>query len=339
VTEAHFGPNHPRSVHAAGVVAGDALSLGRFDEALPEAESVWSRLRDMLGESHQLTLTKGYNLAVTRFVNGHHVVALSLHQQCHRHRERVLRPTEPWFWWSLRMLGFFLREVGRYDEAVVVLENALDLVAEQRHPEASDEQLRINHTLAVTERRAGRQKPNSVVDEMERHLRGFTLRLGGTNPEVLNVRMGLAVSRAHAGENDLALAEAAATVAGFRDVTVGTNHPLVGVALVNQALVQHESGLVDAAVATGREALDELETTIDDVHPWWLAAESNLARALAARGEVVQARERQVSVHARCHDYLPGDHPVTLAIDRGLEAARSASVQDWPGIDIDLPPT
>lgn len=338
-TQARFGGNHPRSVHAAGVVAGDALSLGRFEEALPEAEAVWLQLREMLGESHPLTLTKGYNLAVTRFVNGHQVAALELHELCHRHRGRVLRTTDPFWWWSLRMLGFFLRETGEYDRAIAVLEDATNVVAGQRNPQASDERLRIQHTLAVTRRRAGRLPAGNVVAGMEQQLQKFTLRLGGRNPEVLNVRMGLAVGRASAGETDLALAEAAAAVAGFRAAMAGASHPLIGVALANQALVQHESGLVDKAVATGREALAVLDAALDDVHPWWLTVESNLARALAATGEPAEARTQQESVSERCHVYLAEKHPVTVAADRGLEAARTGSVEGWPGLDIDLPPT
>ena len=76
---------------------------------------------------------------------------------------------------------------------------------------------------------------------------------------------------------------------GFSALADGAGHPFVGVALANQALVQRLAADVEAAVTTGRRALDVLSRAVDDVHPWRLAAQANLAQALA--GEVGELSE------------------------------------------------
>ncbi|WP_214405381.1 FxSxx-COOH system tetratricopeptide repeat protein [Pseudonocardia lacus] len=340
-----LGPAHPRAVHSAGAVAGDVLRLGRFDEALPEAETVWAELRDTFGEDHPLTLAKGYNLAHTRFLNGRQSEALALHRRCHAHRERVLGPTHPWYRESLRSLGFYLRETGDFEQALLGLEHALDLAGESGAPAEQLERIRVKRALAVTLRRAHRRSPRDVIEEAERQLTALHALLGPDHQEMLGALMGQAVDLASAGRAKEATALAARAVRGFSALAVGDAHPFVGVALANQALVQLAAGELDKAVATGRRAVAELGAAVDDVHPWLLAAQSGLVRALALQGRTAEARQLLGSTDELCRHYLPPGHPVAGAVADNRAAAdlvgvaAAASAESWRELDIDLPPT
>ncbi|MEU3454745.1 FxSxx-COOH system tetratricopeptide repeat protein [Micromonospora sp. NPDC006766] len=334
------GLRHFRTLIAGRGRGGDLRGLGRFDDALVEDQATFAGFQAVVGNDHPNTRMAVNNLAISFLLTGDAREALRLARQERDRRMALFGPEDPRTWRASCQVGTFEREVGEYDQSLVTLREALERVHELQAAVHLDE-LRVNRSLAVTERRLGltiaAKKRNTET------FRGYRDHLGEDHPLTRASLLSLAVDYHRTGDAAIAVQHAIRCLRGYeRQLEAG--HPFTAVCSVNLGLFQRGAGEYDQAVRDGERGLHALRTRLGDAHPWTLTAATAQAGHLAARGDLDTAARIQEETLQTCLRYLGQRHPCSIdaaanlaAIDVLRDRADDSGPSALTDTDIDVP--
>jgi tetratricopeptide (TPR) repeat protein len=329
------GPQQPhlQTLITARGRGGDLRGMGMFAEALSEDKATWEGFRQVLGEDHPHTRIAANNLALSTFLSGDPQGALRWEQDNFARRRRLFGPEDLYTWFSQCSIGTYLRELGRYREAVDALRTARDHV-QALGSEISLLWLRIQWNLAITDRLTGR--PTMARDRNEVTVKSYRDRLTSGHPWTIACAISLAADHRAAGNPDVAVQLVTECVHHYRhDVGLDEHHPFL--ALCEVAIGRHllAGGEVTKAADFGGTGRHRLRDRLGANHPWALAAEVNLAAILAAQGNLTEAVALVNEAYHRLRESVGVSHPYTRTAEENLHR----DTADWGGIDIDIPQT
>ncbi|MFE9690208.1 FxSxx-COOH system tetratricopeptide repeat protein [Micromonospora sp. NPDC005806] len=335
-----YGLRHFRTLIAGRGRGGDLRGLGRFDDALVEDQATFVGFRKVVGDDHPNTRMAVNNLALSFLLTGDAREALRLARQELDRRMSLFGPEDPRAWRAACVVGTLEREVGAYDLSLATLREALERI--HQLPTASPlEELRVNRTLAVTERRLGLTV--AAKNRSTGTYRGYRSHLGEDHPLTRASLLSMAVDYYRAGDAGIAVEHAMRCLRGYeRQLEAG--HPFTAACSVNLGLFLRGVGEYDQAVREGERGLRALRTRLGDVHPWTLAAVNAQAGHLAVRGDLDDAVRIQEEAHLNCVHYLGRHHPRSVDAAANLAAIRAlrdgavdAAPSALTDTDIDVP--
>ncbi|MEH0844887.1 FxSxx-COOH system tetratricopeptide repeat protein [Micromonospora sp. CPCC 205711] len=330
-----YGLRHFRTLIAGRGRGGDLRGLGRFEDALVEDQATFKGFREVVGDDHPNTRMAVNNLAISFLLTGDAREALRL-ARLERDRRMVLfGPEDPRTWRASCQVGSFEREAGEYDRSLATLREALARVRELPGAPVLDE-LRVNRSLAVTERRLGLTIP--AKKRSTETFRGYREHLGEDHPLTRASLLSLAADYYRAGDAGIAVKHAMRCLRGY-ERQLENGHPFTAVCSVNLGLFQRGAGELDQAVHNGERGLRLLRARLGEVHPWTLAATTSQAGHLAARGDLDDALPMQEETHRACLRYLGRRHPCTAEAAANLAALRALRDGAPDGVDLALTDT
>ncbi|MET8234617.1 FxSxx-COOH system tetratricopeptide repeat protein [Micromonospora sp. NPDC005298] len=333
-----YGLRHFRTLVAGRGRGGDLRGLGRFEDALVEDQATFEGFRGLVGDDHPNTRMAVNNLGISFLLNGDAPEALRLARQERDRRMLLFGPEDPRTWRASCQVGTCEREVGEYDRSLATLREALARIHELPTGSLLDE-LRVNRSLAVTERRLGLIIP--AKKRSAETYSGYVKNLGEDHPLTRGSLLSLAADYYRAGDAVIAVKSAMRCLRGY-ERKLAAGHPLTAVCSVNLGLFQRGLGEYDQAVSYGERGLRSLRATLGDAHPWTVAAATAQAGHLAARGDLDTALSTQEDAHGTALGYLGRAHPVTRDAAANLAAIRAVH-DGTPGAaaltdaDIDVP--
>ncbi len=315
----HYGLRHFRTLIAGRGRGGDLRGLGRFEDALVEDQATLVGFQAVLGDDHPNTRMAVNNLAISFLLTGDAREALRLAHELRGRLMSLYGPEDSWTWRASCLVGTFEREAGEYDLSLATLREALERVHELRSAGHLDE-LRVNRSLAVTERRLGHtiaaKKRSAEV------FRGYRDQLGEDHPLTRGSLLSLAVDYYRTGDAGIAVQHAIRCLRGY-ERQLESGHPFTAVCSVNLGLFQRGAGEYDQAVRDGERGLRTLRARLGDAHPWTLTAATAQAGHLAARGDLADAVRIQDEARLTCLRYLGRQHPCTVDATTNLVAIRA----------------
>ncbi|MEV7327633.1 FxSxx-COOH system tetratricopeptide repeat protein [Micromonospora sp. NPDC093244] len=333
-----YGLRHFRTLVAGRGRGGDLRGLGRFEDALVEDQATFEGFRSLVGDDHPNTRMAVNNLGISFLLTGDAREALRLARQERDRRMLLFGPEDPRTWRASCQVGTCEREVGEYDRSLATLREALARIHELPTGSLLDE-LRVNRSLAVTERRLG--LAISAKKRSAETYRGYVQNLGEDHPLTRGSLLSLAADYYRAGDAGIAVKHATRCLRGYLR-KLASEHPFTAVCSVNLGLFQRGLGEFDQAVSSGESGLRPLRAKLGDAHPWTLAATTAQAGHLAARGDLDAALTTQEEAHGTALGYLGRAHPVTRDAAANLAAIRALR-EGAPGAgaltdsDIDVP--
>ncbi|MFD2762944.1 FxSxx-COOH system tetratricopeptide repeat protein [Micromonospora eburnea] len=321
------GLRHFRTLIAGRGRGGDLRGLGRFEDALVEDQATFAGFQEVVGDDHPNTRMAVNNLAISFLLTGDAREALRLARQERDRRMALFGPEDPRTWRASCQVGSFEREVGEYDQSLATLREALERVHELQAAGHLDE-LRVNRSLAVTERRLG--LTIAAKKRSTETFRGYRDHLGEDHPLTRSSLLSLAVDYYRTGDAAIAVQHAIRCLRGYeRQLEPG--HPFSAACSVNLGVFQRGAGEYDQAVRDGERGLRALRTRLGDAHPWALTAATAQAGHLATRGEFDDAARLQEETHQTCVHYLGRRHPCSIDAAANLAAIRA--LRDGPSAD------
>ncbi|WP_406045067.1 FxSxx-COOH system tetratricopeptide repeat protein [Micromonospora sp. NBC_00898] len=336
----HYGLQHFRTLIAGRGRGGDLRGLGHFEDALVEDQATFTGFQEVVGDDHPNTRMAVNNLAISFLLTGDAREALRLARQERDRRMSLFGPEDPRTWRASCQVGTVEREVGEYDLSLATLREALERIHELQSAGHLDE-LRVNRSLAVTERRLGLTIP--AKKRSTETFRGYRDHLGEDHPLTRGSLLSMAVDYYRAGDPGIAVEHAIRCLRGY-ERQLETGHPFTAVCSVNLGLFQRGVGEYDQAVRDGERGLRALRTRLGDAHPWTLTAMTAHAGHLAARGDLDDAVRIQEESHLTSLRYLGRRHPCStdaaanlaaiLALRDGVDDTGLSALTDT---DIDVP--
>ncbi|PZF86865.1 FxSxx-COOH system tetratricopeptide repeat protein [Micromonospora deserti] len=335
-----YGLRHFRTLIAGRGRGGDLRGLGRFEDALVEDQATFKGFREVVGDDHPNTRMAVNNLAISFLLTGDSREALRLARLERDRRMLLFGPEDPRTWRVSCQVGTYEREVGEYERSLATLRETLARIHELQSAGHLDE-LRVNRSLAVTERRLGLTIP--AKKRSTETFRGYREHLGEDHPLTRASLLSLAADYYRTGDAGYAVKHAMRCLRGY-ERQLESGHPFTAVCSVNLGLFQRGAGEFDQAVRDGERGLRSLRTRLGDAHPWTLAAMTAQAGHLAARGDLDDALRMQQEAHRSCLAYLGRRHPCTGDAEANLAAIRALrDGAEAPGVvaladsDIDVP--
>ncbi|MFF4874913.1 FxSxx-COOH system tetratricopeptide repeat protein [Micromonospora sp. NPDC000668] len=334
-----YGLRHFHTLIAGRGRGGDLRGLGRFEDALVEDQATFNGFRQTVGDDHPNTRMAVNNLGISFLLTGDAPEALRLARLERDRRMLLFGPEDPRTWRASCQVGTCEREIGEYELSLATLREALARIHELPTGRLLDE-LRVNRSLAVTERRLGLTIP--AKKRSTETFRGYVEHLGEDHPHTRGSLLSLAADYYHAGDAGIAVKHAMRCLRGY-ERKLASGHPFTAICSVNLGLFQRGSKEFDQAVWYGERGLRSLRAKLGDAHPWTLAATTCQAGNLAARGDVDSALPVQEETCVTSLHYLGRGHPVTrdaLANLAAIQALRddapnaAAALTDT---DIDVP--
>ena len=335
-----YGLRHFRTLIAGRGRGGDLRGLGRFEDALVEDQATLGGFQAVLGDDHQNTRMAVNNLAISFLLTGDAREALRLAHELRGRLMMLYGPEDPWTWRASCLVGTFEREAGEYDLSLATLREALARVHEL-HSAGHLDELHVNRSLAVTERRLGHTI--AAKKRSAEAFRGYRDQLGEDHPLTRASLLSLAVDYYRTGDAGVAVQHALRCLRGY-ERTLESGHPFTAVCSVNLGLFQRGVGEHDQAVRDGERGLRTLRARLGDAHPWTLTATTAQAGHLAARGDLDDAARIQDEARRTCLRYLGRQHPCSIdavANLAAIHALRDGTTEAGPAAltdtDIDVP--
>lgn len=212
----------------------------------------------------------------------------------------------------LHVIGRIYRSMGRYDEALPLLERSLALRRAYwgpEHPEVAESM----NSLASLLRASG--NPEAAEPLFREALAMRRKLLGETHPDVLTSMNNLALLLEAQGDVEVAEQLLRETLARRR-ATLGTEHEKVGVSLNNLAYLLREKGDLDAAEALLREGVTMWRKLLGDGHPDVALGLNNLAVVLHRKGDLEAAEPLYREALAIRRKVYGSEHPsVATSLD------------------------
>ena len=231
--------------------------------------------------------------------------------------EDVLGPDHPDTLIARDNLAGAYEDVGRFDEAIELLERVLvgsERVLGPDHPDT----LMTRNNLAVAYRSVGRF--DEAIELLGRVLAEQERVLDPDHPDTLGTRNNLAFAYQSAGRFDEAI-ELFERVLADQERVLGPDHPDTLATRNNLAVAYHSAGRFDEAIELFERVLADQERVLGPDHPDTLATRNNLAVAYHSAGRFDEAIDAWEELLLDCQRVLGADHPVTLTVRNNLASA------------------
>ncbi|GAB7043494.1 hypothetical protein JCM9533A_73450 [Catenuloplanes niger JCM 9533] len=320
-----FGPEHGLTINVVVSVAQHRRLFGRYDEALTMERK---RLEALRRTSDQARILGGQsNEAVTLRMLGDFAAALEIDRHVAEQRARLYGDVNYWTMLSDSNVARDLYGLGRYQEAMEIMERVLPRIKRELGPR-HDHALIGARTLAVAARKAG-DLDRALAESRENYLN-----CQGTYQADHSNRLAAVMTYANTlcatGQFTSAWDLATMAIHRYRR-GLGERNPLSLAASVNFGIVQRAQGEARKARQIDRLALEALRQTVGPRHPFTLAASMGLANDLAMVHEEESAAALLADTFELMCEVRGESHPETLtcAVDYGLLGARSERV---PGL-------
>lgn len=308
------GDDHEYTLTAAGVLAADLRTAGRFTDAMKLDEDAYRRSVSMYGAEDPFTLRAGHNYGVSLRVNGRYGEALDLDRRVYQDLRTVLGATALSTLFSVNNVARDMRECGEYAAALELQEQTLAQYRAQygdRHPHT----MRAMKNMSVTCRKAGRfDRARTLAEEV---LDLYVAILGPMHIDTLAAFANLANDLRLTGDAEAAERQGAQALERYRTV-LGTEHPLTYVAAVNHGAALRAVGKFPQAFRLDQETAAGLARVLHETHPWSLLAHVNLATGLARTGDHEAARDLGERCARTLEERYGDRHPAPLAALRNV---------------------
>lgn len=318
-----LGPTHPRTLKTWRSKGGNLQIRGQFAKACAAEQRTLHGFRERLGDHHPDTRRAANNLARSYFLAGDVSSALQLEQENYAIWMALFGPDHRNVWWSACNLGIYLRELGRYPEAIKIFDEAVERVG------SPPDELRIRWNRAIAYRNAG--DPSKALEENAENLRRFQDLYGPNDVRTANCKLSFAIDHHLTGDPAAAVHFTEESLSSYRQSD--TRYPYTALHRLNLAVFRRGLGQTAQATATSVEARDELNGWLGADHPWTLAATINHAHAISLDGDPEEGRELLRSTYDDLLEFLPPRHPYTRCAAGNLVN----DVADWGDLHVDLP--
>ncbi|WP_433894686.1 FxSxx-COOH system tetratricopeptide repeat protein [Streptomyces sp. CA-111067] len=297
------------ALRAAGDLAADLRSLGKYQEALELAEFARDGYAELFGPDDSRTLSAQNNIAVSYRLLGRYSDALQLDQETMEARRSLLRDRHNWTLSSENSFAHDLRLLGRYEQATSVQERNSEAhrsVLGADHPQT----LRADHNLALCYYRSGDQP--RAGDLLARLLERSERVLGAGEPLTVGISVSLAGFEREHGDLDRARDLCEVALRTYR-LTLSPGHPYNAGTLANHGLVQAAVGEFGQALGELEEALDSMTRAVGAEHPWTLGCALNVAGLRRRLSYTGTAADLSRGTAEKAAARLGARHPLTLA--------------------------
>ncbi|MEV8442097.1 FxSxx-COOH system tetratricopeptide repeat protein [Actinosynnema sp. NPDC051121] len=325
-----LGLHHPRTLRTARSVAQGLRVIGDFYGALTEEHATVRGFRNVLGRDHPDTMRAANNLAFSLYLSGFTEDALAVQQDIREQRLRLLGDGHMDVWWSTCTIGTYLRELGRYPEAM----NELLLAGERVASIGSGNpryELRVEWAKGATQRRMGND-PMVAVEILSDASQRYRKLYGPHHTDTRACLLSFAAAHHAAGDPATAVRLCEQSLQGYQRHH-GVFHPFTLLCKLDQAVFLNANGRIEAALRTADEAMEGLRVRLGPVHPWSLAAAANHERIRGAADNVDLAFEQMEAIYEHCLDHLEPEHPVTKVVQGNLHAEPTS----WKDVVLDAP--
>jgi serine/threonine protein kinase/tetratricopeptide (TPR) repeat protein len=242
---------------------------------------------------------------------------LELSESAAKGLERTLGPDHHSTLGTLQNLASAYEEVGRFPEAIALLERVRDAQMAKHGPDHQSTLSALNN-LATAYDSAGKLPEAIALFERVRYAQ--IAKLGPDHPDTLFTLHNLAGAYWEVGR----LPEAIALYGRVRDARIaklGPDHPDTLMTLHNLAVVYKAAGRVPEAIALHERVRDAQTAQLGPDHPDTLSTLSDLAGSYEAAGRLPEA----IALYERVRDAriakLGPDHPNTLGTLNNLGTA------------------
>ncbi|MEV0898120.1 FxSxx-COOH system tetratricopeptide repeat protein [Actinoplanes sp. NPDC049802] len=320
-------------------LAGDLRGDGAFIDAWEHDKLVQEGLLALLGRDHLDTLMSQHNLAISQFLAGFPLQALTTEQQVYKAYLRLMGRSELGVWRTLCNIGIYQRELGLLDESLSTLQEAA--IGIRRVPGLDNRNhvdvLRIRRAIEVTRRCLS--EPGFTAADIEEISDNYVEVLNADHPYTVACRLSLAAAYGVEGRADLAVSTATACLEVYRRIhTAG--HPFQAAALANLAMYRRQLGDSAGAYQSAWQGHDSLNDRFGVDHQWTIAAAVNLAACQYSDRQTDDARSLLSSTAGVSHGRLGETHPYTRAARTNLTLLeKGAPPSEWVTLDIDIPQT
>ncbi len=281
-----------RRIGAEEAVASDLSSLsvalwreGKYDEALPVADSALALRRRLHGNEHTSVAIDLFNLATIVMATGDYQRAEALFRECLTMRRKLLGDDHPYVALTLSNLGEVLQRQGRLAEAEAVDREALKIRRAAFGDDNLDVATSLNELGVVLYFKGDRK---GAVEQFRRALAIWRPQLGDAHPTVLTGLNNLGATLREMGDLDGAertLREAL----DLRRRALGEAHPDVAQSYNNLAEVLVRKKKYRQAEADFLTALATWRAALGPDHPTVAFALLGLGRMLVDQGRGAEA--------------------------------------------------
>lgn len=276
-------------------IASALLDLGRMDEAVRNFEASLELRRRAQGPEHPKTISAMGHLATAYDDVGKSELARAMLEEVIALQERTLGPDHVALATSSTNLSSILHGTREYDQALRLQERALALWTTAHGPDHA--RVAIGHNnVASTLRELGRH--DEAVTHYERALAVAEVSMGSTHPTVGTFLDNLGDMARLGKRYDEALKYYARALE-IRTEALGPRHRAVADALSDIALSHEGKGDFDRSLEFQRRANAIYRDALGEAHPAFFSAQTNLANALAATGQLAEARAMHETTLAR----------------------------------------
>ena len=296
----------------------DLRALGQFGAARDLDQETRTLLEVKFGIEHQRTLRLLGSLALDYGLNSDYVTARDLYQKAFplmSQRAVGAAPADLLGAWI--GLAWALRLLGQYQDALDVLQEALDYAQETLGAEHIAT-LRCSNAYSIVCRKFPEARPDAL--EASRSTLDLSRRLlGEENPDTLAV--GISLSNLLRTTSDAYHAEAldlAESSANHYPAVYGADHPYNYGCIGNVALLKRVIGEPGEALELNERALAGFDASLGRDHHYTLTVATNLASDFAALGRLREARDLGEDTLARLIALLGVEHPATLGCAANL---------------------
>jgi tetratricopeptide (TPR) repeat protein/cellulose biosynthesis protein BcsQ len=302
-----LGSEHPHTLMTAGSLAGDLRALGQYRDALKMDQATYPAWTELFGEDHAGTLSAANELATSYRLTGEFGEALRLDEDTLSRRRTSLGPLHPRTLGSASNVARDLVELGRYTDAVDIMESVWQSSVEADAGPVAGWDAEV--LLGIALRATGRPK------EAEAHFRdalnGLSNRLGDLSSEALSARLSHAGNLLALRQPEVAEPEIRQVLASYQE-RLGESHPHTLIAMLNLAEALRQTERQDDALQAAQSATAGLIRTLGEDHPYTLAAQLLVGVLLAERHELEAAEELEKNTVDRLGHMLGEDHPDSL---------------------------
>ena len=305
------GPLTPSEEYglATGAMAA-ALGLAEWDRADEEARRARDAAQDPEAFTAAERISASMNLASVSHARGDFATAAERYDSLLEEARTTLGEGDRLTCMIEGNLGACMYELGRYAEAVPLLQHSADgreTLYGRDHPLW----LTVAQTLAMNLAATGDAEGGSaLLDEvLERRSRV----LGPEHPDTLSSRMSRAVLQVEAGLDLERALEDTEAVATARREALGTEHPDTLNALYNQSNLLKQLGRAEEGLTLMREVWRTQAATVGAEHPDTLFTQTNLGLFEAEEGDleggidlIRKAHEIRSRTQGKSHPYSLG---------------------------------
>ncbi|MEV0487148.1 FxSxx-COOH system tetratricopeptide repeat protein [Streptomyces sp. NPDC050508] len=370
---AQLGEDDGYTLVTARNYGADLRGLGRYQEAYDEDLRTYELYLNSphFGVDHEDTLRAANNLGVSLLLVGQTSQALERATETYQRSRQALGLQHVLTWAFGGSVALDRRETGDY-------QGSLDLLIEIRRrfvtlqkSEQSNDVLRTDASLAVTQRRLGHYAEAEALTRST--LNVYRKRYGEAHPDTMSCAANLACDLLALALVDPIRGSEAVDLGKenferYRE-RLGPDHPFTLAAATNLVAILRNRGETERAMELADETLPLLVGRLGASHPATVACRSNRAGVLSALGRHEEALAQDEEAREAYRALYRDHHPRVLcaeynvALDRSLmgddahqsvrEATRAAEREFGPGhptfrvmsdrqridFDLEMPPT